>query len=319
MAVAAPIVTRIVLRRLAIPVGELAGWAVVLGLIFCMDALIRGFAALVKATVGGLPLVGGLVEAPIKKLNRVMIGLLGAAEERIEHRIAGCLSDLARLFVDLSNDIIETARAIDRLSRYVAATVPGPTLHRRLAEDRKRIAHAQRTADRALDAATRAEIALDHPTKGKAGVSTKVATRPLAQRITRLERTTDARLDALEHGIAVPIPRTIPRVGSRDLVARREIDRLRKWVERHQRVIVAGAGVGLVVRALAKLKLGWLRCTNVRSAGRAACAMDARRLASLLDDSLMIVGTVSLVELARELGSATELVTDAVHSFVREQ
>jgi hypothetical protein len=318
VATAAPIVARITLRRLAIPAVELVLWVVTLGVIACIDAFLKLLVAVIKGTVGKVPFVGGFVTGKALKLKRAMIGYLAAAEAGVENRVAGAFQDLASVFVDLANEIADAARAFDTLAWKVAKTVPGPTLWRRLEENRKRTATAQRTADRALNLATENALALDHPTRGKAGVATTVATRPLAQRLTRLERSTDSRLDRLEHARASTVPVALPHTGGVAYPGRREISDLWKKVRQHDRLIAGGLGVGVLLRALTRLRLGWLRCSNVGRLGRRACALDPSQLDGLLFDTLLLVGTLSIVEYAHELQAVTELGERGVRAIIRE-
>lgn len=80
---------------------------------------------------------------------------------------------------------------------------------------------------------------------------------------------------------------------------------------------LAGAGaVVLVTAALARAGLGWVRCRNVGRVARRVCGMDYDLLESLLADTLLVVGTVSLVALAEELLAVEdELAGLVMHGF----
>jgi hypothetical protein len=318
VSVVAPVAVRVTLRGVLIPLAALAGYLFAFGLAYAVDKFVRAIFGSLKGATGWIPFAGKVINVPIHAIERKLTHYVGEVEQACEARVSRAFHDLGTNVLHLSRDIYETAVAIGELSWYVTHKLPSVAIGRKADKAYARAVKAERLSRDALARVRDARITLDHPTKGTTGAAIKVATRPLATRIGRLERTTDARLDRLEAGIAVPVPRTVPRVGSRDLVARREIDRLRKWVREHQRVIVGAAGVGLVIRALATLKLGWLRCSNVGKLGRRACSLDPGLLESLLAESLVIVGAISIVDFAEELQGAVGFASDAVHGFIRE-
>lgn len=142
----------------------------------------------------------------------------------------------------------------------------------------------------------------------------------LDSRVPALEReiaATNAKVTALQHSIALPhsiaIPRTLPKVGSleRDLKwVKGELGKL-KWA-------VPFAGVlGLGAALLSKLGLNWTRCSNVNKTGKQLCGMNTSLLESLLADTLLIVGTVSLVEFAEGMQGITGEIVGPIRAFWR--
>jgi hypothetical protein len=69
--------------------------------------------------------------------------------------------------------------------------------------------------------------------------------------------------------------------------------------------------------ALGRLGLGWARCSNVGKVGRRVCGMDASLLESVLADSLLILGTLSLVTFAEEMQDVTEVIARPIQTFWR--
>lgn len=135
----------------------------------------------------------------------------------------------------------------------------------------------------------------------------------------------EARLKALEHRIARLATRTIPHavataiavpgaaVGRLD----REVGQLRDWIRAHGKA-VAAVSVGAVAAAvLGRLGLGWTRCSKVTRFGKRVCGMDESMLEDLLAGTLLIGGTLSLAEVARDMQSITPEVMDAVRWFTR--
>jgi hypothetical protein len=125
------------------------------------------------------------------------------------------------------------------------------------------------------------------------------------------------RLRAAEREIGRVIHRDIPRVRAREAELGREITNLWKWTRSHTLVSGSLAFAGAVALALSRLGLRWLRCPAVGKAGQTVCHMDAGLLESLLADTLLIVGSLSLVTFAEEMQGVTELVARPIQTFWR--
>lgn len=97
----------------------------------------------------------------------------------------------------------------------------------------------------------------------------------------------------------------------------RDTTRLGKWVKEHEKLLtIAGAG-GLVVAALSRVGLGWIKCSNVGRTAKAVCGMDRNLLESILGDATLILGTVSLVEFAQGMEEIAAEIAPAVKKFWR--
>jgi hypothetical protein len=125
------------------------------------------------------------------------------------------------------------------------------------------------------------------------------------------------RIKTLEREYTHVIGRDIPALWKGTRTAEREITNLWKWA-RH-RTLVAGtlAFAGAVALALSRLKIGWLRCGNVSRVGKNICGMDGALLEALLADSLLIAGSLSLVEFAREMVGVTDTAVRPITTFWR--
>jgi len=97
----------------------------------------------------------------------------------------------------------------------------------------------------------------------------------------------------VKKAVAVPVPR----LGRLERETAALSDRLAKLVRRVPATIAAGA----VAAALAGLGLTWTRCSRAKKWGKATCGMNDDLLDSLIADTLLIVGTISLVEFAEGL------------------
>lgn len=79
----------------------------------------------------------------------------------------------------------------------------------------------------------------------------------------------------------------------------------------------AGAAA-LVGTALVTLGIGRLRCSNIRRNLKRVCGMDADLLDDLLLGTLAVIGTISLVETAKDLQGITGAAVDFTHALIRE-
>jgi hypothetical protein len=120
------------------------------------------------------------------------------------------------------------------------------------------------------------------------------------------------------HAVDVAIPRALGRIRTR--VGRLE-DRVsnpsRAWLRRIARSLWAAGLAGLFIRALAR-RFPWLFCRKVKGVGQRVCGLDAGLLDSLLLDTLVLSGTISVVQMARELQAIEGAAVNLVRGFVDE-
>jgi hypothetical protein len=187
---------------------------------------------------------------------------------------------------------------------------------------------ARETADLAHDVWS----ALQHTTVAtipaairRAEASTLARLRGIDHAVGRIEAMARAELtrlrvgiDRLGHRLESKIGTAIRGVGSRVGRLERTVKADSKRLARVEAKWRIAAFTGLVTVALARLGLKWLRCGNVRRAGRQLCGMDTDLLESLLGASLLLTSAISLRQLARELEEPTALVTDGLTKLIRE-
>ena len=133
----------------------------------------------------------------------------------------------------------------------------------------------------------RTAIALDHQidaTFGRARRGIDALTKPVTKTLPKAIRSVSARVGRLERGVASP----------------------RWWRKHWASVITPAIAAGIFTAALSRLGLRWLRCSNVKKAGKSVCGMDA----SLLDDLLFGIVTLGIVlnvrEFSREMQEVAE-------------
>lgn len=125
----------------------------------------------------------------------------------------------------------------------------------------------------------------------------------------------------IEHEVAVGVPHaveaaiagTLPRIRGLE----RDAEALRDRVGKIARTLTPAGIVALVSSALLSLRLGWLKCAHVERTAKHLCSMDAQLLDSLLADTTLILGTISLVEFAKGMQGAVDEIVPPVRKFWR--
>lgn len=110
----------------------------------------------------------------------------------------------------------------------------------------------------------------------------------------------------------------LERVGGRVGRLERDAANTARRLRRAEAYLTAAGFVVIVASALGRLGLRWVRCRNVSKVGRRVCGMDFDYLDALLAGSLLVVGSVSIVDFAHELQDAEDEVVKAIRGFVRE-
>jgi hypothetical protein len=198
-----------------------------------------------------------------------------------------------------------TATAIEFMAREVAYASLGSLLNAYAIEQtlvphwiRKRLKHAL---------VTLGGLAAAH-----AVLHTRVVTR-----IERIVRVVTHKVTVIQRLVTVPntatIPRTIPKVGQ---LEREMNDVLRRGRELLKRLTPAAIIAG-VLAAVGTVGAGWMRCSKVGRAGRNVCGMNEDLLASLLADTLLIVGTLDIVVFAEAMQTVTADGAGAIKHFWR--
>jgi hypothetical protein len=138
--------------------------------------------------------------------------------------------------------------------------------------------------------------------------------------ITRVEKITNTvthKVTVIERAVAVPdigaIPRAIPTIKELERAGEAALERAKALARRFG----PAALLATVVTAVARLGFGWVRCSKVGRTGKQLCGMNESLLESLLADTLLVVGTLSLVEFSREMIAVTEEATPLVRRFWR--
>jgi len=106
---------------------------------------------------------------------------------------------------------------------------------------------------------------------------------------------------------------TLPRIGRLE----RDVAGIEGKVHSLGRKLALPAMVGLVAASLAKLGLSSARCSRTQRWDKHLCGMDQSLLDSLIADTLLILGTVSLIDAAKDMQDIVEPLSESVRHFWR--
>lgn len=308
----------ITIRALLIPLGLLLTYLIARGLIGVADQFVRALFGTVSSSVGWIPWVGGKVKGKIDKVRDRLINFLAHEASQAEAKIGQSFHALAQLVTSVGDAIAGIAEAGYATAQYLHSVVRPAFVHATLG----RLQHAtkaQATADRAARAqAAKDHAAIAHPNAGRIGAAIKHGTRGIDAGLGRLEHWTIPRVRTLEHEVGVSIPGDIAGLRARDLSLGKLYHGLRARLGRLDRATVGLGAAALVVTALARIGAGWIRCNNWRKLGRGVCRANPSFIDELLLGTLLVVGTISITEFARELQGEMELAVNGVHRLVRD-
>jgi len=115
---------------------------------------------------------------------------------------------------------------------------------------------------------------------------------------------------AAGHAIANPFPRI--------KTVERDLSGLRKRVKGLEKALAAGVGAALLIKALTKVGVGYIRCDRNKQLGKGICKTDANWVDEFLAGSLLLLGTTSFVEFVKEAQAGYELGIEGLQAFIRE-
>jgi hypothetical protein len=124
-------------------------------------------------------------------------------------------------------------------------------------------------------------------------------------------------LDKLRQRVEAEIARDLAkaRAGVRGLG--RDVSGALARLRRIEKTLTVGGAAALVGVALGVLGLSWTRCSRVGKVGKQMCGVNPDLLESLLADTLLIAGTISLVEFARGMQVITAEIEGPIRKFWR--
>lgn len=268
---------------------------VALALCLLSKQIVEALFKVADSALGWIPWLGSKVQGDLHRIEQRLTNYLGSAADTLSARIGAAWHGLARIVEDAGNSLVGAWEMIYALTHLVGALASwkGVTaLYNSLVgRDRATISQVREHA-KALNANAKA----------------------IRQAKTQADTAT-ARAQAIPADVV--LPRDIAGLRGRVRAAEDEIASLWERVKGLGVGAVGGAALGALAFALSKLGVSWARCNNVGRVGKNLCGMDQSLLEALLADSLLVLGTLSLAEFAREMVGVTDTAVRPIQRFWR--
>lgn len=253
-------------------------------------------------TIGRVPLLGRVVASGIDKLVHLIVKPISEAALAIEQPVVGFFVGLASAIQSYAFSSYYTAeRAYAAFTHLRQVTIP----------------HLIRAA---LGDVVRAGVATGHAihaTHATLGGSLASLWRYARSVEATAVRALTVSERAIGHAVAGTLPRALPWVSGRVSGAEAATERALRGIRDVRNLLAAGVFAGLVLRALARLGVGNVRCGNLKSMERRLCGAPPDVLEALLGGLTLIIGTVSLIEFARACQTVEGEIADGISSFLR--
>lgn len=121
----------------------------------------------------------------------------------------------------------------------------------------------------------------------------------------------EARVTALATATAGAIAHPIPRIGQLE----REVAEHAKRLRKAEKALAGVGAAALVLTALKRLGLGWLRCSNVGKTGKAVCGLNPSVLEALLLEAATLTIAFNLEDFAEQMQAVTQEAADVIHNW----
>ncbi len=246
-----------------------------------------GFVGWLEQTLGRAAFIAAPGLKAINDLTRWLTRKLGEHFEGIERLTVGWVAGMYWYVERIGEFVLRWPLELFKVTYWLI----WHEIPRQIKALPTRIEHVVHQVTKQLPGITRTIVRLPKLTKAqaKALIGAAVATY-VAPYLTMLRW-----LRSHFHALTAVIPHTLP------IPVGRTIAGIRARLRRLERSLPATAVAAAVIAVLARLGLGFLRCGNVKKAGKSVCGMNTGLLDSLLLDTVALLSVVSVVEFAREL------------------
>jgi hypothetical protein len=266
---------------------------------YTLGALIRRLAD----AVDDIWLVGDDLADALDSLDSWVMKQIGRGLESLEFTVAKLWDGLAEVTREVGDAVVAFGLDVhDAIAGVVGGEIP-TQIENRTRGIRQEVTGTRRGLDARLDAEARARSrGIDATNRD----------------LTREELARQHGIDAINTRIGSVV---LPRIRGLD----RELDAVRGWVGRIANVrirnleqaLAAGAIGAVAIAAVTRVFPYW-QCTNVRRFNRFLCRSPIGALDDLLGLALVLVASISILDLARACQTATGFTATAVHDFVVE-
>jgi hypothetical protein len=229
-------------------------------------------------------LFGTGTEAVLEQIGKGLTATQsGVADAHVTH--AAALDGIAAAIAINASDTLKVKKHVSRRTAPVIITkIIRPNVQAQIAPYARRTAAAEARAAAAERKAAALEARIVKLEKGQAKLDSAVV------------GDLPGRIGLIDHDLAG---------------VKGQLRKLGKWA-------TIGGFLLLLAKALSKMGLGWVRCSNVKRYGRSLCGMNTNLLEGLLADALLITSLISVVEFAKELQAIETEVVKGISLGVRE-
>jgi hypothetical protein len=267
---------------LAIALLGLLAAVIALGLVQVAQKLAEALLAIIRGSVGKVPLLGRFVDKGVNWVAQHIVDSMSVLVNALQGDVGFYWSALGNLMSSIGNEILGLSAAFDGLVSYVIGVVRPLVVHTILGG----LQHGLGWLGHELSAA-KAKVfhvarVIEHPFSGPIRAGVLAGIKPLVGELHGLETWTRNRLGRLEHAAEVAIPRDIAELRSAEGSLARLYERLWKMVRRDAAKLGVLTFAGAVAVALARLGGGWVFCRNWKTLGRGVCRLPGHFLDDLL-------------------------------------
>jgi hypothetical protein len=289
---------------LGVPFILLAAYVVVFGLTPSQRAASEGIVSWLKSFGRLGAFFAGPAGELAVKLTRWITHKIAEAFGDLEHLATTWFSAIFQYYDKVITNALEWPLWVWRLQRWLL-DVEIPKLVRLATHAPSAITT---TITKRLQPITRTIVRLPKLTKAQATalVSAAVATyiHPYLAQLRWLRAHFHALTAVLPRVIPIPHVPTFPNIWRR--------------LRALERKLAPAAVTALVVAALARMGLSWIRCNKTKRVGKAICGLDESLVDKFLLDALAIFGVLSIVEFAEGLVAIEDEAVGIMGRLVRE-
>lgn len=299
------------------------GWAIAFGICSISVYFLRGLFSFTESTAGGLigwiPGVGKWVNSKLEHAEQKLTHWVGQAAAGSEARMGDAFHATATQAESLGHEIMGQAIGFWHLAQWTANIAWVAGRGHALGEFSAARLKADENHLKALERASVVQgKAISHSDTGPVGGAITHKTKPVRASVGHIGALDLPGIRARNRVRDETVPQSIEGLRSRVAEAERGIDSLWDKVKGLDKVTVGALAGAMVATALGKLGAGWIRCSKVSRLGRRVCGVDEGLLENLLAGTLAVVGTISIVDFARELQAIVNVETKAIRFVIRE-
>lgn len=268
------------------PVLQLAGCIVAIGVIAAVVELVRALFGTVDGIVGWIPYANRVIQKPLHAIEHKVVNGMLQVEHHLDARVADYWHNFANVYASIGHEIYGLAVADAQFYYAIFHKYALPVLAPRVHYAERAAARAQAQADRAHAKAQATAQAQAHAQRYAIPHAINAGTLPLERELHGIEAGVRTWERWAEHAIDTTIPHDIAAVRERAQSLENGAINTFRWIRTHPASLATAAFAGAVAVALRRLGLGWLRCGNVKGVGKALCGLSRDLIESLLADAI---------------------------------